>query len=145
MFYKAMKLMLNAHEGMMENQERPYFLHPMRVMNNLYRQMSERTGNVDTELLCVALLHDYKYSGGNISALYAEGMTARVIEGVEALSQRTDESLDAFLDRVRNNKDALIVKKMETEDILERTDELEKYRMILAKLEQHKNRDMMAA
>jgi len=119
MFYRAMKLMLSTHEGQNENKIRPFFLHPMRVMNLAYNKM-QRNGFVDQEILCIALLHDFFPCGGNIRELKEQGMTKRVIKGVKDLFINQLDLSD-FLTQIKSNEDALFVKILEIQDLKTKT------------------------
>ena len=102
-----------VHEDQTDKGGKPYILHPLRMMMRL------RTN--DEELMAIAVLHDVvEDSKGEwpLSRLAIEGngMSERVIAGVDALTRRDGESYDHFIKRCAANPDAKLVKREDLRD-----------------------------
>jgi (p)ppGpp synthase/HD superfamily hydrolase len=87
----------------------PYSLHPIKVAHYL------RTN--DFELMCIALGHDLiedkcKYNGELITfqMLRDLGFSDRVVEGIRCLTKLPGETLREYIDKVKTNIDAVLVK-----------------------------------
>lgn len=93
-----------AHAAQVDKANMPYILHPLAVMHLL------RTN--DLELAAIAVGHDlFEDTAVSASTLRDElGIPERVIAGIEALTKRKGEPLEAYLARVKANRDATLVK-----------------------------------
>ena len=87
----------------------PYALHPIRVSQYLHTR--------DFELMCIALGHDLiedkcKYTGEPITfqMLRDLGFSERVIEGIRCLTKLPGETLREYIEKVKSNIDAVLVK-----------------------------------
>ncbi|WP_428567037.1 MAG: HD domain-containing protein [Solidesulfovibrio sp. DCME] len=107
MLEKAIKIAIEAHSGQLDKAGQPYILHPLRCMLK-----------VETDIQRIsAVLHDVvEDTDWTIEALQAEGFSKEVLEIVERVSRREDESYDEFIERVKGNKDAVAVKISDLED-----------------------------
>lgn len=93
----------NAHAGQFDKGGKPYILHPLKVMHYLKTE--------DEELQCIALGHDLiEDTNVTYSELIGAGMSARVIEGIRALTKVRGESYLEYKQRVLQNRDAMLVK-----------------------------------
>ena len=93
----------NAHAGQFDKGGKPYILHPLKVMHYLKTE--------DEELQCIALGHDLiEDTDVTYSELICAGMSARVIEGIRALTKVRGESYLEYKQRVLQNRDAMLVK-----------------------------------
>lgn len=93
----------NAHAGQFDKGGKPYILHPLKVMHYLKTE--------DEELQCIALGHDLiEDTDVTYSELIGAGMSARVIEGIRALTKMRGESYLEYKQRVLQNRDAMLVK-----------------------------------
>lgn len=93
----------NAHAGQFDKGGKPYILHPLKVMHYLKTE--------DEELQCIALGHDLiEDTDVTYSELIGAGMSARVIEGIRALTKVRGESYLEYKQRVLQNRDAMLVK-----------------------------------
>jgi (p)ppGpp synthase/HD superfamily hydrolase len=98
-----------AHEGQYDKMGQPYFLHPLRVMNNLETN--------DEELKIIALGHDlFEDTDVTPGQLEMEGFSDRVILGIEALTKRKEKSPEDYLAGILANRDAIRVKLADLED-----------------------------
>ena len=86
-----------------------YALHPIKVAHYL------RT--TDAELMCIALGHDLiedkcKYNGELITfqMLRDLGFSERVVEGIRCLTKLPGETLREYIEKVKSNIDAVLVK-----------------------------------
>lgn len=98
---KALCIAMQAHEGQTDKSGRPYIEHPLRVM---------AMGNCDEERI-VGILHDViEDSSWTLLQLRDEGFPDDIIEAVDAVTRRADETYERFIARVSRNKLAVAVK-----------------------------------
>ena len=98
---KAMKLMIKYHKGQTDRAGLPYMLHPWHVAEQML--FSEST--------IVALLHDIiEDTECTIAILHKEGFSERVIEAVDILTHRKEDSYDEYINRISTNMLATEVK-----------------------------------
>jgi (p)ppGpp synthase/HD superfamily hydrolase len=98
---KAVEVSVQAHQGQMDKSGMPYILHPLRVMATFK----------DPYLMAIAVLHDVvEDTSVTIDNLRSAGFPERVVEGVEAMTYKKDESRDQYYGRVKRNHDAREVK-----------------------------------
>lgn len=109
MFDKAMFIAAREHLGVRDKGGHAYILHPMRI--------AMRLNTNDEELMSIAILHDViEDSKLTFEDLKAEGFTDRVIEALKLLTRRKGVSYDDYIDEMRGNRDALIVKREDLRD-----------------------------
>lgn len=97
----AKRIALTAHEGQVDKAGTPYWHHSAFVANHVS----------SPEAKAVGWLHDVvEDSEWTLEDLFAEGIWSEVIEGVDAITKRTGESYESYLDRVKANPLALVVK-----------------------------------
>ena len=103
MLSKMITLAVTSHEGQYDKGGLPYILHPLTVMHKLH--------TTDEELQCIAIGHDLiEDTGVTYLLLRQMGFPERVIEGIDALTKRRGETYDEYIDRVKLNRDAVLVK-----------------------------------
>lgn len=103
----AVELATTAHEGQTDKAGAAYIGHPLRVM--------ARVDGEDARL--VAVLHDVIEDTPVTAAdLLALGCPAAVVDAVEALSKRPDETLDESMRRVARHPLAVVVKHADLDD-----------------------------
>lgn len=96
-------LAVNAHHGQFDKGNKPYILHPLKVMHYLNTD--------DEELQCIALGHDLvEDTVITLNGLREIGFSERIIDGIDALTKRDNEPLDVYKQRVFYNVDACRVK-----------------------------------
>ena len=106
----ALELALTAHKGQKDKSGKVYVLHPIRLMFRFD----------DSEAQLAALLHDsVEDSALEFEDLRKAGIPEEVIQAVDALSRREDESYDDYLDRLEKNPLAVRVKLADLEDNLD--------------------------
>jgi len=92
-----------AHIGVFDRGGKPYILHPLHLMNQLL---------FDPELACIAVMHDViEDSGFTIEMLEDMGFSTRVLVALELLTHIKGESYGDYIDGMRNNYDAIRVKR----------------------------------
>ena len=107
---EAIALARRFHDGAVDKGGRPYIEHPLRVMARV---------STDQEKLA-AVLHDL-LEDTELSAtdLVAAGCPARVVQAVDALTRRPDETYDDFIEGVLTDPVARSVKLADIADNLD--------------------------
>lgn len=100
--HRAIVIAMSAHDGQLDTHNgRPYIEHPFRVMN---------AGQTLQEKI-VGVLHDVvEDSSWTLAQLAEEGFSQEIIEGVDAMSRRNNESYDEYVLRLQENAIAVRVK-----------------------------------
>lgn len=99
---RAILIAMEAHEGQLDTHNgRPYIEHPFRVMN------AEHT----LQEKIVGILHDVvEDTSWTLEQLAGEGFSSEIVEGVDAMSRRDNESYDEYIIRLQDNPIAVRVK-----------------------------------
>ena len=97
-----------AHRGQVNKANEPYILHPMRVMDQVE----------STDEKITAILHDVveKNPEWSLSRLASEGFKPKVIQAVDAMTRRPEESYDDFVLRAIANPTSRAVKVADLND-----------------------------
>ncbi|MEI6515666.1 MAG: HD domain-containing protein [bacterium] len=104
---KALALAVSAHTGQTDKVGEPYILHPLRVMMKM-RGKAERI---------VAALHDVvEDSAITLADLRTAGFSEEIIEAVDGLTRRENESYEDYITRASFNPIARKVKIADLED-----------------------------
>lgn len=100
--HRAILIAMDAHEGQLDTHNgRPYIEHPFRVMN---------AGHTLQEKI-VGILHDVvEDTSWTLEQLADEGFSNEIVEGVDAMSRRDNESYDQYIIRLQDNPIAVRVK-----------------------------------
>lgn len=125
----AIKLAVDAHSGVTQRDGSPYILHPLAVMLRLHSDYERMT----------AVLHDVvEDTDITLDDLHREGYPPVVVEAVDALTRRENETYEAFIERIKPNALAVRVKLADLEHNMDvrrlpvvtqsDTERLEKYR-----------------
>lgn len=102
-----------AHNGQKYGDNESYIWHSIRVANRIHR------AGHDDELVIIGFLHDVvEDSDWTLERLKEMGASDRVIAGVDSMSRRDYENYAEFIERVRENPDAVIVKVNDMEENL---------------------------
>ena len=98
----AIEIAISAHNGQLDTHNgRPYIEHPFRVMNAGHT-LQEKT---------VGVLHDVvEDTDWTLDKLKAEGFTNEIIDGLDAVTRRDNESYDDYIIRVQTNSLGIRVK-----------------------------------
>ncbi len=103
----AMRIAKKAHRGQKRRNGEPYYNHPFRVAMKMK----------EDDLAAIAFLHDVVEDCPGIKMRHIKRIfPARIWKGVDAMTHRTFESWDEYIDRLWKNKDARIVKQRDIED-----------------------------
>jgi (p)ppGpp synthase/HD superfamily hydrolase len=103
----AISIATQAHKGQTDKAGAPYLLHPLRIM----MQMTSEAA------MMAAVLHDVvEDTDWTLERLREEGFSDEVLEAVDSLTHREDESYQEFVERVRANPIARQVKIADLED-----------------------------
>ncbi|MBF6598655.1 MAG: phosphohydrolase [Fermentimonas sp.] len=98
----AIEIAISAHNGQLDTHNgRPYIEHPFRVMNACHTLQEKIVG----------VLHDVvEDTDWTLDKLKAEGFTNEIIDGVDAVTRRDNESYDDYIIRVQTNPLGIRVK-----------------------------------
>ncbi len=103
----AIQIAVDAHRGQRDKNGAEYILHPLRVM---FRMRSENE-------MIVAILHDVvEDSDWTIEALRGRGFPEEILAAVDALTRRSEETYEEFVDRAAAQPLARRVKLADLED-----------------------------
>lgn len=103
----AVAISATAHQNQVDKAGAPYILHPLRLMLRGQTQLEQ----------IVAVLHDVvEDSDWTLEQLAAEGFPTQVIAALDCLTRRSQESYEAFIDRILTNALAMRVKRYDLED-----------------------------
>ncbi|PCJ52624.1 MAG: GTP pyrophosphokinase [Candidatus Hydrogenedentota bacterium] len=114
----AIIIATEAHRGMVDKGGQSYILHPLRVMHNV---------NSDEERMA-ALLHDVvEDTEWTLDKLRERGLPETVVEAVDCLTRRSEETYEEFVIRCKPNAIARQVKLADIEDNMDinRLDEIQ--------------------
>lgn len=104
---RAIEIAAVAHQNQVDKANAPYILHPLRLMMR---------GQTVLEQM-VAVLHDVvEDSDWTLEQLATEGFPPEVLTALDCLTRRSDESYDAFIQRVLTDPIATQVKRYDLED-----------------------------
>lgn len=96
-----------AHRGQVDRAGHPYILHPLRLMCNV---------ESDTERI-IAVLHDViEDTDYTLDDLRQRGYSEEIVEAVDCLSRRDDETYEEFIQRIKPNRLARRVKLADLRD-----------------------------
>jgi len=109
MFARAMFIAAREHLNVKDQGGNAYILHPMRIAMRL------RTD--DEELMSIAILHDVvEDSKVTFEDLINEGFSTRVVNALRLLTHQKGMSYDDYIDNMKDNLDALLVKREDLRD-----------------------------
>lgn len=114
MLSKMIVLMCEAHKGQYDKAGKPYYYHPLTVMQSLKTD--------DEELMMIALGHDLlEDTTITVDDLIIAGFSARVISGIIALTKQKGQSYDEYKAKVFSSEDAMRVKLADLEHNMDLT------------------------
>jgi guanosine-3',5'-bis(diphosphate) 3'-pyrophosphohydrolase len=109
MFGLAMHIAAREHIHVTDKGGNAYILHPMRIAMRL------RTN--DEELMSIAIMHDViEDSKLTFEDLREYGFSDRVIDALKLLTHMKGLSYDDYIDAMKYNRDALLVKREDLRD-----------------------------
>lgn len=104
---KAILIAAKAHDGQTDKGGNPYILHPIRLASKAKT----------TEESIVAVLHDVvEDSAVTLFDLKNAGFSLNIIEALDCLTRRADETYEVFIKRIKFNPLATKVKLLDLED-----------------------------
>ncbi|MFB0845055.1 GTP pyrophosphokinase [Paenibacillus oleatilyticus] len=104
---KAILIATAAHQAQLDKGNQPYILHPLRLMLQA----------PDNDSKIVAVLHDViEDTDVTIEALRQEGFAEHLLEALDCLTRRDNETYEEFLQRIKPNALARVVKLLDLED-----------------------------
>lgn len=107
---QAIELACREHRGQTDKAGQPYILHPLRLMLRFHTE-PERI---------VAVLHDVVEDGAvKLDQLRELGLSEAVVQAIDHLTRRRDETYDVFIDRVATDALATRVKIEDLRDNLD--------------------------
>jgi (p)ppGpp synthase/HD superfamily hydrolase len=103
----AIGLAVEAHHGHRDKAGQPYILHPLRVMFRLQTEVEQIVG----------VLHDVvEDSHYTLDDLRQMGYSERIVEAIDHLSRREDETYEELVKRAAAHPLARLVKLADLED-----------------------------
>lgn len=109
---RAIALAAQYHEGQTDKGGRPYIFHPLRLM---LKALTE-------EEQIVAVLHDtIEDTDLTLDDLRREGFSDEIVEAIDRLSRRDDETYHEFILRIKENRLAARVKILDIQDNMDLT------------------------
>ncbi len=103
----AILLAVQAHRGQVDKVGQPYIVHPLRVMLRLEGEAAQIVG----------VLHDVVEDCGiSFDDLRAQGYAEEILQALDCVTRRPDETYEQFVDRARANPLARQVKRADLED-----------------------------
>ena len=109
---KAIQLATMLHAGQVDKNDRPYILHPLRVMANLH--------HADATVRIIAVLLDVVEDTGMGLTAILEAFGHEVAAGVDAVTRAPGEQYFDFIHRAAKHPDGWIVKRADLVDNLGR-------------------------
>ena len=107
---RAISIAVSAHQGQRDKADKPYILHPLRLM---FKMQTENQ-------MISAVLHDVvEDTEWTIEKLEAEGFSAEVITAVKLLTHNKKVPYKKYIENIKTNKIALKVKLTDLEDNLD--------------------------
>lgn len=104
---KAIIIATNAHRGQVDKGGYAYILHPLRVMMKCEK----------IEEKIVAILHDViEDTEITLEDLRKEGFPSNILDGIDGVTRKDDETYFQFIERAKLNKLSRIVKLHDLED-----------------------------
>jgi len=103
----AMKLCADAHEGQPDKAGNPYILHPLRVA----------AAGKNLNEVVLGLLHDVvEDTAYTLQDIEEQGFPEVIIQALDAISKRENETRENYLQRVAQNELATTVKYYDLDD-----------------------------
>jgi len=107
MLDKAISIAAAAHSGQKDKYGSPYILHPIRLMLKVHSE----------EEMITAILHDVvEDTNWTLEGLEKEGFPHDIIEALDCLTRRDDETYDAYIERTASRPLARKIKLADLED-----------------------------
>jgi len=109
---RAIALAAQYHEGQTDKGGRPYVFHPLRLMLKALTEPEQ----------IAAVLHDtIEDTDLTLDDLRKEGFSDEIVEAIDRLSRREDETYHEFILRIKENRLAARVKILDLQDNMDLT------------------------
>ncbi|ACL03330.1 metal dependent phosphohydrolase [Desulfatibacillum aliphaticivorans] len=109
---RALEIAVQAHKGQKDKAGAPYVLHPLRLMMRMH----------SPEALMAAVLHDVvEDTDWTLDDLKKEGFSEEVLEALDHLTWRQDEKYGEYIERLKSNPLARVIKLADLEDNMDLT------------------------
>ncbi len=109
---RAIALAAQYHEGQTDKGGRPYVFHPLRLMLKALTEQEQ----------IAAVLHDtIEDTDLTLDDLRQEGFSDEIVEAIDRLSRREDETYHEFILRIKENRLAARVKILDLQDNMDLT------------------------
>lgn len=109
---RAIALAAQYHEGQTDKGGRPYVFHPLRLMLKALTEQEQ----------IAAVLHDtIEDTDLTLDDLRKEGFSDEIVEAIDRLSRREDETYREFILRIKENRLAARVKILDLQDNMDLT------------------------
>lgn len=113
----AYDIVSEQFQGKIDKGGQPYEYHCLRVAEAVERSFSEQPGTFQIKCIIAALLHDViEDTSITKEDLLKIGFDKDIVEAVDAVSRRKNESYFDFVKRCKENEIARIVKRYDLED-----------------------------
>ncbi len=104
---KAILMAVIAHTGQLDKANKPYILHPLRIMLSMSTK----------EEMIVGVLHDViEDSLVTLDILQKEGFSHKILKALDTISRRKNETYDEYLKRIQTNSLACKIKQIDLQD-----------------------------
>ncbi|MBN1995856.1 MAG: GTP pyrophosphokinase [Anaerolineae bacterium] len=135
----AIALAVKTHQGQVDKYGQPYILHPLRVMFRLETELEQMVG----------ILHDVvEDSELTLADLRQTGYAPEVIEALDGVTRRQEETYDEFVERslahpvsrrvkLADLEDNMDLRRMSTEMGDKDFERLKRYRRAWERLQKH--------
>lgn len=109
---RAIALAAQYHEGQTDKGGRPYVFHPLRLMLKALTEQEQ----------IAAVLHDtIEDTDLTLDDLRKEGFSDEIVEAIDRLSRREEETYHEFILRIKENRLAARVKILDLQDNMDLT------------------------
>jgi len=109
---RAISLAAQYHEGQTDKGGRPYVFHPLRLMLKALTEQEQ----------IAAVLHDtIEDTDLTLDDLRKEGFSDEIVEAIDRLSRREEETYHEFILRIKENRLAARVKILDLQDNMDLT------------------------
>jgi len=108
---EARQIIEQAFAGILDKANEPYIGHLLRVHQTVADQ------GADEEVQCIALLHDLLEDCPEwTEEMLLQRFAPRVVAGVKAMTHTDDEDYMDYIERLKSNADAVVVKLADLKD-----------------------------
>jgi len=120
MYDKALRISAKAHDNQYRHDGTPYIVHPVRVAKTVREMAVSRGWSVKWLNYAVSVAYMHDVCEDTTITLYdlAEEFPREIVDAVDAMTRRDNETYFEYLDRCIQNPIAIIVKEADIRDNL---------------------------